>query len=180
MKHGAVAMIDALGFKGIWRRYSSEEVMANLLHLKAQIEREHHGLADMTDPPFEFDAAFLSDTIVVGLSLPANTRPDQDFHSIDIVCDRLTHILKLSARSSTPLTYRGAVTFGPYEVESNFIIGEAIDEVAGYYEKAQAAVVWLLPAAKDIVANWLLGGNVRRTELVRFDVPLKGGDSFEV
>jgi len=176
MKEGAVAMIDALGFRGIWGRCAPEEVIANMSNLKMKLESDLRDIS--TQPIMQFDATFLSDTIVLGLSLPDSVGSNRDALSVIYVTDILTRILAWSARSSTPLAYRGAVAYGEYEIQPHFIVGKAIDEAASYYELAQAAVVWLLPQARDIVANQLRG-LPSNTHLVRFEVPLKAGDSFD-
>lgn len=176
MKTGAVAMIDALGFRGIWGRCPPEAVIANMSNLKLRLESDLKELS--TQPIMQFDATFLSDTIVVGLSLPETVGSNRDALSITFVTDILSRILAWSARSTTPLAYRGVVAYGDYEIQPHFIVGKAIDEAASYYELAQAAVVWLLPHSRDIVAQHL-HGQPRNTHLVRFDVPLKSGDAFE-
>lgn len=175
MKTGAVAMIDALGFRGIWGRFPSEVVIANMSSLKMQLERDLKELS--AQPIMQFDATFLSDTIVLGLSIP-ETHSNRDELAVTFVTDILSRILEWSARSSTPLAYRGVVAYGEYEILPHFIVGKAIDEAASYYELAQAAVIWLLPQTRDIVAHQLRG-LPSNTHLVRFEVPLKGGDAFE-
>jgi hypothetical protein len=176
MKTGAVAMIDALGFRGIWGRCPPEVVIANMSSLKLQLERDLKELS--AQPIMQFDATFLSDTIVVGLSLPETVGSNRDALSVTFVTDILARILAWSARSTTPLAYRGVVAYGEYEIQPHFIVGKAIDEAASYYELAQAAVVWLLPQTRDIVAQQLRW-QPRNTHLVRFEVPLKAGDAFE-
>src|SRR5439155_23798737 len=74
-----------------------------------------------------------------------------------------------------PLAYRGAVTYGGYELRSNFILGPAVDEAARAHDAAQGAL--MMPSAREIVADWLRN-QPTNTHLVRFDVPLKGGDVF--
>jgi hypothetical protein len=93
------------------------------------------------------------------------------------LCDVISLVVDRTLRSSIPLAYRGAIAVGAYEVSPHFLIGQAIDEAAGAHELAQGALIWLTPAARDPVALWLRNqpGN---THLVKFDVPLKGGDSF--
>ena len=76
-----------------------------------------------------------------------------------------------------PLSYRGAVGFGDYALDANFIIGPAVDEAAAAHETAQAAIVWLLPRAREHVSRWL-GPQPTSTHLVSTDVPLKGGDTL--
>lgn len=176
MKDGAVAMIDALGFRGIWARQSPEILLDNMSMLQIQVKKDLEAIA--TQPDMQFEATFLSDTIVVALALP-ETIPDRQALSIIYVSDIVGRILNYSARSTTPLTYRGVVTYGQYELRPQFILGKAIDEAASYHELAQAAVVWLLPHARDLVTEWLCRrtkpGN---THFVSFGVPMKNGDEF--
>lgn len=174
MREGAVAVIDALGFRGIWRRYPPEAVIENMQSIKNQLEKDLREIGDQSK--IQFDATFLSDTIIVGLSLSENDFREKAL-SIIYVTDILTRILAWSARSSTPLSYRGAVSYGRYRIEPSFIVGEAIDEATSYHESAQGAVVWLLPNTKDIVADWLKD-EPKNTHLVKFNVPLKNGDTF--
>lgn len=176
MKEGAVAMIDALGFRGIWNRCSPEVVIANMTALKMQLESDLKEIS--TQPIMQFDATFLSDTIVVGLSLPDSVGSNRDSLSVVFVTDILTRILAWSARSSTPLAYRGAVTYGEYEIQPHFIVGQAIDDAANYFERAQAAVIWLSPQARDMVAQQLRR-QPRNTHLIRFAVPLKAGENYD-
>ena len=174
MREGAVAVIDALGFRGIWRRYPPEIVIENMQRVKDQFEKDLREIGDQSK--IQFDAAFLSDTIIIGLSLPDNDFREKAL-SIIYVTDVLTRILAWSARSSTPLSYRGAVSYGKYIIEPSFIVGEAIDEATIYHESAQGALVWLLPNTKDIVADWLRN-QPKNTHLVKSDVPLKNGNTF--
>ena len=174
MREGAVAVIDALGFRQIWRKYPPEVVIENMRKIKDQLEKDLREIGDRSK--IQFDATFLSDTIIVGLSLPENEYREKAL-SIIYLTDILTRILAWFARSSTPLSYRGVVSYGSYIIEHPFIVGEAIDEATTYHESAQGAVIWLLPNPKDMVANWLKD-QPKNTHLVKFEVPLKKGDLF--
>ena len=174
MKEGAVAVIDALGFRGIWRRFSPQIVIENMHGIKKQLENDLLEIGGQGE--MKFDVAFLSDTIILGLSLPENDYREKSL-SIIYVTDILTRILAWSARSSTPLSYRGAVSYGRFIIEPSFVVGEAIDEATSYHESAQGAVIWLLPSTKDKVTDWLKDFN--KTHLVRFNVPLKNGGEFQ-
>src|SRR5437660_7527028 len=154
MKAGAVAMIDALGFRGIWDRWPAAEVMGNMHALKQRVEDDLRQIG--TQPEMQFDATFLSDTVVLGLSLPA-TIPNHVVLSAIYVGDIVSRILTYSARSSTPLTYRGAITCGDYEIDASFVMGRAVDDAATCYELADAAIVWLAPSASSLVGAWLPG-----------------------
>ena len=102
-------------------------------------------------------------------------RPGSAVHRV--LTDILARVVPWSARSRAPLAYRGAVTYGGYELRSNFILGPAVDEAARAHDAAQGALIWLMPSAREIVADWLRN-QPTNTHLVRFDVPLKGGDVF--
>ena len=174
MKAGAVAMIDALGFRGIWDRWPAAEVMRNMHAMKRRVEDELREIG--TQPEMQFDATFLSDTVVFGLSLPT-TIPNHIALSAIYVGDIVSRILTYSARSSTPLAYRGAITCGDYEIDTNFVMGSAVDEAATCYELADAAIVWLAPSASNLVGAWL-HGQPHNTHFVQHAVPLKGGASL--
>jgi hypothetical protein len=117
--------------------------------------------------------AFLSDPIVVSMSLEEG-HPNREAMSVVYLCDVVSWILERSLRASVPLAYRGAVAVGEYEVSPHFVIGPAIDEAADAHERAQGAIVWLMPSARAQVAE-RLHPQPTNTHLVRFDVPLRGG-----
>jgi hypothetical protein len=174
MKSGAVAMIDALGFRGIWDRWPAAEVFSNMHALKRRVENDLREIG--TQPDMQFEATFLSDTIVLGLSLPG-TIPNHIALSAIYVGDIVSRILNYSARSSTPLAYRGSITCGEYEIDANFIMGRAVDDAATCYDSADAAIVWLAPSASNLVGKWL-HGQPHNTHFVKHAVPLKGGASL--
>jgi hypothetical protein len=60
MKEGAVVMIDALGFRGIWPRWPADVVLADMHTLKERLEQAVRDVAKQPDLPLE--ATFLSDT----------------------------------------------------------------------------------------------------------------------
>lgn len=175
MKHGAVAIIDALGFRGIWDRWPSGTVLENMHALKEHLVSSVKAIA--VQPDIQFEVTFLSDTIIIGLSLPSEAA-NRAAMSVVYVSDLVTQVLAWTARSSTPLAYRGVVAYGEYEISAPFILGPAIDEAAAHHELAQGAVVWLLPSAKALAADWLKE-QPRNTHLVVHEVPLKGGHALE-
>lgn len=176
MRNGAIALIDALGFRGIWEhhRRKPDDVMATLTEIRASMEKRVSLLS--TQRWMECEIIFFSDTIVISMALDDSTK-NREAMSVVYLCDVVGQILYTALHSKVPLAYRGAVTIGEYDISPPFVIGQAIDEAAGAYERAQCAVVWLTPRARDRVADWLRG-QPKNTHLVRFDVPLKGGDKL--
>jgi hypothetical protein len=175
MNTGAVALIDAMGFRGIWERHRPEEVLRTLKDTKDWLE---HRIDEFSSRArMDCRVAFLSDAIAVSMTLDESiaNRPAM---SVIYLADVISWVLDKALRSSVPLAYRGAITVGEFEVSPHFLIGHAIDEAAYAYGLAQGALVWVMPAAREHVARWL-EPQPHNTHLVRFNVPLKGGDVFD-
>jgi hypothetical protein len=172
---GAVALIDALGFRGIWERHEPDSVLSTMKKLKDRLE-ERINAQFSTQPSMQCHAAFLSDTVAISMALEESTK-NRMAMSVLYLSDVISWVLEETLRSNIPFAYRGAIAVGAYEVSPHFLIGPAIDEAASAYELAQASLIWITPKAHDDVAVWLRG-QPHNTHLVRFDVPLKGGDMF--
>jgi hypothetical protein len=58
-----------------------------------------------------------------------------------------------------------------------FILGEAVDEAASHYERADAAIVWLAPSA---LSGWHAEHLLQADQwtMIHDAVPLKGGSQF--
>jgi hypothetical protein len=175
MNTGAVALIDALGFRGIWKRHMPEDVLIALKKTKTWFETRISEQFS-SQPWMECEVAFLSDTIAISMALAESTQ-NREAMSVLYLADVISWVLDRVLRSSIPLAYRGAIAVGSYEVSPHFLIGQAIDEAASAHELAQGALIWLTPEALDYVAKWLKD-QPHNTHLVKFDVPLKGGDTF--
>lgn len=176
LRSGAVALIDALGFRGIWSRHTPQDVLTSLKNMKAAIE-DRIVKQFATQPAFNCEVAFLSDTIAVSLTLDEVVR-NRDAMSVLYLGDIISWILEHSLRSNVPLAYRGAIAIGSYQVSPHFLIGEAIDEAAGAHELAQGAFIWLTPAARARVSQ-VLAERPHNTHMVKFPVPLRDGNTFE-
>ncbi|MFI5394057.1 MAG: hypothetical protein ACHQ9S_00865 [Candidatus Binatia bacterium] len=175
-ERGAVAVLDALGFKGIWERVSPDVVLKNLQILAAGLERlesinavgklERHGSAGTEVPG---DAVHVrnslkafSDTIVITTTLDVSATapkefvqfftPFRDLATVINACELISVVLGAAATEiEAPLLYRGALTFGEFLSARQFLIGPAIDEAAPAERLAEAAMVWLCPRAREII-----------------------------
>jgi hypothetical protein len=174
MKNGAVALIDALGFRGIWKRHDPKGVLATLTNMKESMEQRVKELSNQVW--MECRIAFFSDTVAISMALGESTK-NRDAMSAVYLGDVVSQTLHSALHSEVPLAYRGAIAIGEYDISPPFVIGRAVDEAASAYARAQGAMVWLTPRARNQVANWLKD-QPRNTHLVKFDVPLKGGDAF--
>src|SRR5713226_6024665 len=188
MGRGSVAVFDALGFRGIWRRESSQAVL-NRLGALADDARNYVGkefgdpdhLAENPGNVLEFvRIVFLSDTVVVGVarkaSLASNVRdvPNVDVACAIILAGLVGEILRRAVSQTPRFIYRGCIASGEFDMKQNFLIGPAIDEAVESMDAAQGALVWTMPSTN------LLLSSIRSPipGLVQFDVPLKGGDTF--
>jgi hypothetical protein len=170
---GAVAILDALGFKGIWKRHKINSIVAKLKSINqlcVTVEKhwgktlEIPALHSVDDGPAEkvvmqfkqpkLFVRLLSDSIVVGSQ--AASRKDED------VSDALWNVARVCAaitfwgrRSPKPiLLYRGAISCGDFLIDSNFLIGPAIDEAAQLHQLGQAACVWFAPSACKLLQGY--------------------------
>jgi len=208
MRRTAVALLDALGFRGIWDRHAAEGVLDKLKYLASEANEAVEGPLGSLDYLFDVDKQirFLSDTVVlscaVQTSQAADSRsfnPDErdhlptfsDFLAVWYVCEIAARFVSAGiAEGEPPLAYRGAIAFNEFEIRDQFMIGPAIDEAAQSERLAEAALVWLCPSAVDIVEDAkvrftnsrlqepFLGLTNEFAILSDYSVPLKAGGSF--
>jgi hypothetical protein len=80
MQTGAFALMDALGFKGIWQRHEPSEVLASLRQMSEGV----NNVTKRFQSRVSFRTAFLSDTIALGVTLDpigrGRTSPHPDRH----------------------------------------------------------------------------------------------------
>jgi len=200
MHFGTIALIDALGFKGIWNdhRGGASNARATLRAVKSVLDAERAGAAEhwrsMTAhenvPQFakgiRFTCHFMSDTAAIAATVPL-PGPGEDYPgkrawapmvlnaSIYVICRALAPAIRAAALSPTPIAYRGAIACGEMEIDDEFTIGPAVDDAASGMEAADGAFVWFMPSALNFCRqmephDWFTVWE-RTTE---FDVPLKG------
>ncbi|MGC4070160.1 MAG: hypothetical protein QM784_36980 [Polyangiaceae bacterium] len=193
MRAGFFAMFDALGFKGIWDRAARadppwnvldklEKLVAAAADVQGAIEDAHATLVQKGElRRTEVKTLLLSDTIVVAAT---DESPDglansaSSWASMLSVGSLVSGILSHAANAPEPrLAYRGCISYGKFEIRSNFVMGPAVDEAATLVDSAQAALVWLTPSAKRVMDGIRLR---QPCNLVRpWRVPLKGGHHYE-
>jgi hypothetical protein len=204
MRRGAVAIIDALGFRGIWRRYPPDVILAKLKALASTTMDETGAVvnAAVPDPTnaIEFlHVAFLSDSIAIaaafkdhnallseyeakfsGLSIFRPTRDEYDAWCVGLVASMVGVLQRRALTEAPALMYRGCIAFGEFAFEQNFLVGEAVDDAAAGLDRAQGAFVWLTPSANLLPCiDHSLKGPMGKHPLIRYAVPLKGGDSYD-
>ena len=190
MREGALIMMDALGFKEIWRAKEIKERPEILLEqLKALEDAAQRDLAErIKHPPFgsknqslfkPLAVRFLSDTVIIALETAdagGGTQSTRAVFSLLLSCVYAGGIMAKAAQlSPIGLAYRGCVAYGAFAIDGNFIVGPAVDEAARMMDLAQGAFVWLTPKACDLWESLSFEGVV---PVMKYDVPLKQGERF--
>ena len=161
MHEGAFALIDCLGFKGIWKRTDNDRVLHD--KLKRIVKQVQPQL--IAGVPFELlrrrwviNASLLSDSVAIslryddedvrGTSRPRRkTKEREKSYLVWLLAASTIKILDLFLEDEPTLLLRGCITYGEHEQEGNFIVGPAVDYAAETLEVAQGAFVWLHPSA---------------------------------
>ena len=165
MHVGAVAMIDALGFKGIYRRHSPKAVIERMQAIRREVTAYPSGAAD----PSTARIVNVSDMIVMGLH---DVEEDPSL-TISSVAFLVSNLMRFAALGDPPLAYRGCIAYGEFEMEGDVLLGPAIDEAATSAEQAEAAVVWCTPSAAGKIDS------PPNEHLLFGEVPLKGGMRYK-
>ncbi len=161
MNEGAFALLDCLGWKGIWARKAvvddPEQLIgfledslkqAETLSARKIVEHFHAERVSMS-------IAFVSDTIAIGV-WPSSTVGFSDADKgllLGLSSMACAEVSKRFLTAKIPLLLRGGIAFGRFTMRQNFFIGPAVDEAASFYEAAQGAFVWLAPGAEHLVAS---------------------------
>lgn len=190
MKEGAFALLDCLGFKGIWRsnepdlgaKLWTEHRLIKRLKIADELRQkiEHLGAVQYSrTQSVRPEIRMLSDTIALSVQYESEDPPVDDkdrgyllFLAASMVTIVQTHFIV--DEPSLPL--RGCISYGEHTVINNFLLGPAVDEAATYHELAEGAFVWLLPSASIQYEAWMAttAGMVDDL-LLSHDLPLKGG-----
>lgn len=197
---GAVAIIDALGFKGSWE--SGDGFDWRPLHTireMAEATRERsHTLEAMANRlgaafrrvKFQMNCFSLSDALVVTCYYPSHFCPSAEELEIDrtdvegymgkldglavfSVCDAVSAALGRAMICPRPFNFRGTVAAGPMYVEAPLLLGPAVDCAGAYHEAADGAFVFLDESAAR-PPQALQPANRPWPQMVRrFHVPMK-------
>ncbi|QYK53962.1 MAG: hypothetical protein KF824_03480 [Fimbriimonadaceae bacterium] len=169
---GNVALVDILGFKGIWQRHSPASVLETIDSLRRSLDT----LVQQNDKPFVYHLPLINEDEKQNIT---HKRDEKGRVRLTRIEDRTAHFqyaiisdtimlsyvgssendingrLKLGVlineiqnallRSSPRLLLRGCITAGKYALRDSTILGPAIDDSAQLYEQSEAAVVWVNP-----------------------------------
>jgi hypothetical protein len=160
MNEGAFALLDCLGFKGIWKNFPAEKIVSKLEAIQAAAARiDADGPKNWIAPgALQTTFSFLSDTVVIGVYPTRETNLSDTLKGwLVIVAAQLSAVIaKEFLRDDSPRTLRGCITYGQFLIKGNFIVGPAVDEAASAERLAEGAFIWLSPVASalyDIAAE---------------------------
>ncbi|MDD5309062.1 MAG: hypothetical protein PHU25_17250 [Deltaproteobacteria bacterium] len=157
MRHGVVAFLDVLGYKGIWKRDNVDEDVV-IKKMSSFAEEYKPSMKTLFQGVRKLDADIevisLSDSIVI-----MSNHKNKALQHIQLD-GLLEATIIASGFAATQLleihpymTCRGCITIGSFEYDKAhaIIAGKAIDEAASLSEIAEGPFIWLAPAACDIV-----------------------------
>jgi hypothetical protein len=159
MTEGALALLDCLGFKGIWDRGVSPELILKFLK-----EAKSHADNSPTFAAIGFigtnvkiSVVFISDTIAVSIRFVAPpSKPELASGYLVMLAIHLS--IELSKRfvaAPVPLMFRGVITYGAHIAEDSFILGPAVDEAATSAETTEGAFIWLSPKSQTYFRSYI-------------------------
>jgi hypothetical protein len=193
MRRGAIALIDVLGFKGIWRRHSEEDVIGSLQALLEASQEDARQATAVPATMIHFIApVFLSDTVAFGLAAKPVTDANAALEAtgeVELVGpfdesrlnswtvwhmgNFLAHLMRRALLGKVPLAFRGAVAFGRFGMTDRFLIGEAVDEAANFHECPHGAIVGLAPSAAKFEQAEVPSSV---SKFVKYSIPTKARD----
>ena len=197
---GALAMLDALGFKGLWRRpgLTHARILQRLQEIRIAVDAEvtrllsggalGSGFVNRQALPNKYyvdriPLAFLSDTVVVGVCVRTDRFPtldDADGAAVALAGTFASVVLREAIANSPRFALRGCLAAGEFSIDDDerFIVGPAVDEAATLQNEAEAAVAWLAPSARRVWTPATQQASAFH-RLVPWTVPLKGGANYE-
>ena len=178
---GVIAILDALGFKGIWSRESAKAVMARLKALRRRalsLQGTDRNGALLSDSGLRHRVRFLSDTIVVTVMVKGPKAPARGLYRAMHSAAMIAGTIMYEAISDSPaLLLRGCIAAGKMTEDSDFLIGPAVDEAAERFEAADGPFLWLAPSALAITRKYSVTYSDRLVPwiLVPYTLPLNDG-----
>jgi hypothetical protein len=173
-----VALVDALGFRGIWKRHKSATIYRDVFGTLSKVRRAAEAgnrQKSFSTKEVELTIAGFSDTIIL-IGEPIDPTKANAVHvTLTHIAEVVAELMHAAARAELPLAYRGSIAVGEVAISDGMYVGEAIDEAAEWYEIADAAVVVLTPSARRVIEAGEPSPNIVSTQ-----VPIKGHGSLSL
>lgn len=170
MRDGAIALLDVLGWKGVWQR--SESAIDDLLSISADARDRVQRILNDSNADNELKERFSSLTPEVLTFSDTLAFAVHGDHGPSIELCALLAIGAIHRSLELKLPVRGAITYGKFLARQNILVGPAVDEVASWYEHSEWIGVHLTPSASlPIVLDSFYVADI----LTHYDVPTKTG-----
>jgi hypothetical protein len=167
MRLGALAIIDILGFKGMWHRtVNPVDILLELDKIKSLANEllRHQNEMDGGDLWESLDAEVrvFSDCLMIVMPMPEdkNDYEEQNYKTFYEAIRKymllrylvliVTKIITEAVNGNVPFLYRGCISFGEFAFNDFAALGPAVDEAGSYFEKSEGAFVFLSPSAAEI------------------------------
>lgn len=165
---GAVAVVDALGFRAARARQGAQTLIDSLKAARHIAKETLSNMPQHTGGEVHY-AAFSDTIIMAAVAPPEPIRKIPPLATAVLTVSMAAAALAASAAVvGTPLAFRGCISSGELAAADDVFVGEAIDEAAEWYEQADIAAIWLTPSASKAVKQPL------GLFLIEYDLPLKG------
>lgn len=154
MKKGAVAFLDFLGQKEIWKKHTAEQILRDMERLQDIVE-EHKNIGNeylksqhsLDAPEMELESIFISDTIC--LFCWYKSENNESLCPLVYILGKVAaNLIREAALVEIPRTLRGCISIGEFDFRRNFLIGEAVDKAARCHETADGAFTFLDSSAQ--------------------------------
>lgn len=163
MNEGAFALLDCLGFRGIWQREGVRSDPSQLVEFLEDAMAHAEQLAvrrmaaNMLPGKVEITTAFVSDSVAVSAcsSISRKLTDAERGYLVLLTTIACMEVTKRFLQARTPLLLRGCVSYGEHIVRKNFFLGPAVDEAASMAESSQGAFVWLTPCCASFYSQYI-------------------------
>ena len=167
---GLIALVDALGFKGIYRQHDPEQVLTQMKQIEDDLRAEFEAYRDSNRILLSsaMGIRFLSDAVAISLQTPHTHQHEVDPKDARFACFTLCQLVleltNLWALSPIKLTFRGAIGIGRYCAAGNYLVGEAIDQAAQLHSEPDGAFICLSRETQEFLFEPKI--NVKSSEVL--------------
>jgi hypothetical protein len=167
MKDGVIAILDALGVKGIWAREDPKTV----------VEKWNFIIDDFEDLKklHNEDVEVRSISKVVSFSDTVIVTHVGDEDELQLLSDMGLHLtLPFCNALLKGIFFRGVISRGKFKQTKRMIIGPAVDEAMDWYERHDWIGISLTPSASFLLDKYENEGGKMKW-FTRHDIPTKNG-----
>lgn len=153
--HGAVVLLDALGSKARWKKMSDVHDRLQWFKQWNKLIQITKGVTEDEFGSFKVKVKSFSDTLLITFShvhTDFGIRKSELDESYDLLSIASSYAGFFSSCAlSMGIPFRGGISFGDFLEDDNSIMGDALIDVAEYYELPNWIGISLTPSAYKII-----------------------------